>query len=228
MSDVSLREKGQIDQIVDELDQAYNSSLYDIGFLSATIGNPNVKKIDQSFSGHALDVAIRAVVAKVVLYVARCWENNGSSVLRAAKLLKGWGERIETERREEHPDWSDESLEIGQVEAKIEKLHFEAHAFIERADYKYLRVHRDEELAHHLRGKSASRRKLEETGVAIDPATYDQVVELAQLTAEFFSRILQIWRFTIKHPENWIDNSKDHTELFWEILPDLAEQEGSR
>ena len=80
-------------------------------------------------------------------------------------------------------------------------------------------------MAHLLKGKSGHRRKLKDLGVEVDPITYDQVIQLGTTTASFVTRILQIWKFTVKNEEDWINSSEKNTRMFWEVLPVLSAAE---
>lgn len=218
--------RNEIASIVSELDRTLPPALYDIGFLCGTIGNRNVsQKISGSFSGHALDIAIRAVVDKALLFVTRSWENNGNSIPRVIELLNGWGHQLEQERLQGFPEWPAEFLEIGQLEGKIQGIKRDAEHFRKKPSYLAVRLHRDEHIAHLLKGKSGLSRSLEIAGVEVDPATYDHVVDLATETAEIVDRIVQIWNFKDINFKASIKNSQKYTEVFWEAMPILSRVE---
>ena len=222
----SAFEREKINALVKELDLTLNSALYDIGFLQATIGNELVaEKIGNSFSGHALDVAIRAVIQKTLLFVTRSWDDNSDSIPIIVGKLEGWGTTLEEDRKDRKPDFPDDFLEIGQVEHNIQELKKDAEGFQNSEQFLAAKLHRDENVAHLLKGKSGHRRKLKKLEIKVDPVTYDQVIELGKQTADFVTRILQIWEFTLKDSNQWIENSKKHTRLFWKTLPILSEAE---
>lgn len=215
-----------IESAVDDIDRNLNAALYDVGFLKGTVNNPKVgEKIRHSFSGHALDIAIRAVVQKSLMFVTRSWDTNADSIPNIVKRLPGLGEEFEAERLARRPDFPKDFLELGEVEAKITELVEDTRSFQQRADLNAALIHRDERIAHMLIGKSGLRRKLEREGIETDAITYDQVILLAEDTAEMFTRIIQIVRYNIKDSTDWIESSQRYTSLFWDTLPILSEAE---
>ena len=219
-------EREIINKIVDELDRTLNSALYDIGFLDGTIGNTLVgEKISNSHSGHALDIAIRSVIVSALLFVTRVWAVEGNSIPRLGRCLDGWGERLEAERKKRRPNFPTDFLEIGEVENKIQCLIIDADKFVKKPEFLAAKLHRDEHVAHLLKGQSGFGRKLQRLGLDVDPVTYDQIIELAKETSEIISRVLQIWKFTVKDPDQWIAHSRTNTMLFWETIPKLSDAE---
>ena len=216
-------ERQTINSNVEELDKTLNSALYDIGFLRGTIGNKLVgEKIKDSYSGHAVDVGIRSVIQKSLLFVTRSWDHNSNSIPKVIEQMRGWGTELENDRKARRPDFPNDFLEIGQVEDKISKLAVDAESFLNCEEFLAAKLHRDEHVAHLLKGRSGYRRKLERLGIEVDPITYDQVVQLGTKTANFITRILQIWQFTVKNEEDWIKTFEKNTRMLWEALPVLA------
>lgn len=221
-----LKDRDVINQNVKALSKTLNAACYDIGFLDGSIDNPLVnEKIGNSFSGHTLEIAIRAVIQKTLLFVTRSWDENSDSIPKILKRIRGFGPELEKERRERRPSFPDSFIEVERVETKISQLISDADVFVNKPAFKAARLHRDEYVAHSLEGQSGFGRKLAKGGIKVDSVTYRQTIELAKETAEFVSRILQIWDFTLKDPHDWINQSRKNTELFWKIIPQLSHLE---
>ena len=209
----------ELDEIVARLDRRLNAALRAQGFLEATINNDSVaKKIEGSYSGHALSTSIDAVADTLVMFVSRSWETNGYSISRAAGLLSGLSIPLAARRKERRPDWSDDLLGLPSLQDDIDRLVGDVRQFLQRPDYQNLRVHRDEFLAHNLEGSSALRRKLQQQS-SLSPITFAELIDLSDETARCTCRLLQISKFTIKNHRDWVENWKKYAEGFWEALP---------
>lgn len=223
---ISEVEHHRIDEIVEELDRRLNAELYNIGFLEGTIDNSVVsEKISDSFSGHALDIAIRAVISNTVLFVTRTWDMNGASIPNFLKSVEGEANYIEDIRRKKYPDWEGEMLEIGQVDQEIRLLRQRHELITSSNTFKSARIHRDEILAHNLEGRSGFRRALLSTGEIGEATTYRELLSLANTTANAICSVIQIWTFSIKSHQDLINHSRSYTRMFWHSLPRLADIE---
>lgn len=215
----------KLDDLCGRLDKGLNAALYEIGFLEGTIDNSKVsEKISGSFSGNSLDIAIRAVISNVVLFITRSWEKNGSSIPQYLDLIAGMASEIERKRKEKHPDWPESFLEIGVVQSKIDDLNDKSSKILQSKAYLSLKVHRDEFLAHNLLGKSDARKKLDSK---FEPAKYSDVVDLSRSTAEIICEAIRIWTFSVKDPGDWIGHSRENTEMLWYSIPKLSDIEES-
>ena len=61
----------KLDQVAAELEKRLTASLWEVAFMDAVVGNERVTKvINDSFSGHALDTAVQAVIGSMVMFVS--------------------------------------------------------------------------------------------------------------------------------------------------------------
>ncbi|WP_146193164.1 hypothetical protein [Maritimibacter sp. 55A14] len=216
----------KISKTVDELTRQLTPALYDIGFFEATVDNPLVgKKIGNSFSGHALDIAIRAVAMKLVLFVTRSWERNGNSIITFLKFAGSSGEYIESERKSKHPDFPENFLQIGMVQRRLNALHRYQRCFTNHPSFIAARRYRTEHLAHLLDGQSDISKRLNKEDLIIEDLTYKDLLNLSNKTAVIISNVLQIWKFEIRNPQDAIRISRKYTLDFWNFLPSLSDAE---
>ncbi|MHA7867043.1 MAG: AbiU2 domain-containing protein [Salipiger thiooxidans] len=222
-------EARKIDEIVHELTRQLSAAVGDIGFLKATIDNELVElKLQHSFSGHALDVAIRAVLNNCLLFVTRSWEKNGSSIQQFVIRTKGMGKQIEAERRLRHKNFPDAYLEIGQVDEILEELELNCRNFVSQTSYLSATKYRTAKLAHLLDGKSDISRRLTKSGEDHSPINYRQLLDLAEMTARTICEIERIWLFSVRPIEDQISISEKYTRDFWSTLSVLRLVERER
>ncbi len=214
------------EEVVEQLIAQLTPVLYDIGFLDGTVDNPIVsEKIGNSFSGHAPDTAIRAVAMKVVLFITRSWEKNANSIPNFIKFAGKAGAYLESNRKQKHPDWPESFLEIGRVQNKLNALERYTNCFVAHPDYLAALRHRNENLAHLLKGKSDISKRLVKDDLKVEELTYRQVLTLGKKTAVTICKVEQIWRYSVRNPEDWIRNSRNYTKDFWKFLPILSKLE---
>lgn len=214
--------------MVDRLQKRLNSTLYDIGYLEGTVGNPDYsRKTNDSYSGVSLDIGTRAVAQKCVMFVSRCWDEGGDtcSIPKVVGHLNGWAPFIEAKRKSDHPEWPEMLIELGEIQPRIESLSKRARELKNCHDLKSLLIYRDEQVAHNLMGDSRKRKTLTGKGYAVKSVTYDDVLRLSRSTSEIICEVFQITSFSSKDPSEWIENSKRNTELLWKTLPVLSEVE---
>ncbi len=216
----------KLDTLVENLRVDTIASTYELGFLEGTIANKVVgEKIYGSFSGHAADVAIRAVVSKTALYICRTLEGNGDSISVFLDSARERSEFIFEKRKLSRPDLPDGFIEKSEIEKSLIDLEAALIAVTSQYPYKWLRVHRDERLGHSMRLRSGSRRKLLGEELPEDEVTYDQLLELGNETARLAMEAVRIWTFGLTSPRDRTRIVRDQTQKFWELLPVLKDVE---
>ncbi|ABG31658.1 hypothetical protein CEP88_19970 [Roseobacter denitrificans] len=216
----------RLDKVVGQLEKRFSSALYDIGSLKGTVDNPNVgKKLGHSYSGHFLDTSIRALSAKVALFVTKSFDKNSHSVTSFLREVDGMAPYIEHVRKSKHPDWSDEWLEVGGVAKTIRELSERVDLLQSSEQFLALKINRDEMLAHSLEGESGQRRKLNKIDIDPSPITYRQLLDMSVETAEIISEAIRIWTFSVIDPKDWIENAEEYAVMFWHSIPSLTEVE---
>ncbi|MEP1328916.1 hypothetical protein [Pseudophaeobacter sp.] len=214
----------KVNEIVSQLKKQLAPALYDIGFFDATIDNPVAReKIQNSFSGHAADIAIRAVATKLVMFTTRSWDNNGNSIKNFLKHTRNEGDeiaRISSTGRTPSIPRNDQ-----RIQALLDQLVRTQDELTESLKYKSLLLLRNEHIAHPLEGKSDISKKLKKDNIQVDQATYSDILRLSKQTAEAICSVIYIWDRTSKDPESAIGIAKRHTEEFWRQLPVLSKTE---
>ncbi|SEV97983.1 hypothetical protein SAMN05444851_0661 [Aliiroseovarius sediminilitoris] len=219
----------KLDQIAAELEKRLTASLFEVAFMEATVGNKRVTKvIDGSFSGHALDTAVQAVISNVVMFVGRNLDNHGNSLPTFVRSIQGMEQHIENARRQAHPDWPEEFLEIGKVGCSIESLAENVENALKSPEFDAVKIHRDEILAHHLENISGHRRKLERSGYEVRKVNYRQVINLANQCARLTEEAIRIWTFHVVNCEDQLSVAKRYCSDFWDLVPPLSELEKNR
>ncbi|GHF00567.1 hypothetical protein GCM10016455_21970 [Aliiroseovarius zhejiangensis] len=219
----------KLDQIAAELEKRLTASLWEVAFMDAVVGNERVTTvINGSFSGHALDTAVQAVISNVVMFVCRNLDNHGSSLPMFIRSIQGMEQHIENARRQAHPDWPEDFLEIGKVGSSIESLAENVERALKSPEFDAVKIHRDEILAHHLENVSGHRRKLERSGYEVEKVNYRQVINLANQCARLTEEAVRIWTFHVVNCEDQLSVAKRYCYDFWDLIPALSELEKNR
>ena len=218
-----------LDEIIDELKLQIGPASMDLGALKSTTDTELVnEKIADSFSGHFVDAAIRAITVKLILFISRSCELNGNTIAKALKILESEASNIEKKRKEDHPDWPEQLLEIGEVAEKIDFAKKELENIEESGVYKRARLARDERYAHLLRGKSDLRSKHADSFEKFDDITFKEVEELALRVLLLLKEIVRIWTFTVEDVEGRVKIAENYSRDFWNALPVLKEVERTK
>lgn len=226
---MSRNKEIDLDALVKDLKDSQSASFAFIGFFKATVDNADVSRvIEGSFSGHALDTAIRGVIVSLVFFVTRSLDHNSNSVMRFNRLIEGELELIAERRRNMCPSLDESSLAIGEIENDIAALREQADALIADQRYKALRLHRDEVLAHSLSGSSGFRRKLTASETAASAINYRELCDIAIEVCDLISRVVLIWDFDSRNSADFISIDHQYAADFWSLLPTLWELEAQQ
>ncbi len=223
---MALPSSVEIQNQVDVLRNEKNRLIPDLGWLVGTINNSDQSKIDNSYSGHAVDHFSMASAQLLVLGLMRIWDKDGDRVLTTLQKIQNISNEIELKRHEVHPEWPSQALEVGFLESAIASSMSRASELINSKELRELRVFRTENLAHFLDGQSRDRERLNLSESDVSP-TFNQVVSAAHETVEIIDRIISHWEFHIENSNSSIDLQAKYARMFWNALPKLSDAEDS-
>ena len=214
-----------IDRALDQLDDEKSFGIALISFAKTIVDRPeNWNKIKDSFAGHAADLQIRVVLRELRLWCSRIWESNGDSLPIVARRIVNKAEAIYAARKAAHPDWPEDFLGEPSLNASIRDFCREVAETANSEIVKKLRVTRDENFAHLLRGLSGARRLV---GDRFDPDSYswNEVLQLAKRTVQLISQVNLIWRFHSHDDDGTFRVYTKYCEKYWDLLPNFSDAE---
>lgn len=220
-----MQDAAKVERIIKGLKQNQESGFHCIGFLLATVNNDNVGRVvSHSFSGQALDTAIRCTIEAVVMFVARALDANGHSLPQLVKAFEGSLSLIRDRRRQKKPDWDDRLLRVDSIESDAMALKESTLALQSDPRYKAIKLHRDEFLAHSLPNASGFRRNFVTDGENV-VVTYSELLDISQEVSRQISKAILLWDFEYFDADGFIEIQKEYAEKLWEILPSLSSLE---
>ncbi|WP_419739127.1 hypothetical protein [Ruegeria sp.] len=211
----------QLKELESDADQA---SWY-IGFLKATVDNPDVcDRLNGSICGHAGVVARAGAKNSVILYCNRAWDE-GHNVISLPKVMNILpGLEVLEARKRDRLDPALDAQDKQRLSSSLECLKAKYAAIKACPEKKAFRVLRSEWLAHRIIG-SRDRVNAEKADLNVDGATYDDLLQFAEGTASLVGQLRYLWDQTV---DPYPDKIKYATRIageFWRLIPVLKDVE---
>ncbi|MDJ0858214.1 MAG: hypothetical protein QNJ03_03975 [Dinoroseobacter sp.] len=217
----------ETDGLVENLRNQKNRILPYLGFLAGSVDNPNQKKIDQSFSGNALNPLINGSAQLVVMGICRIFDEKNPLLVKALEATQEVSDELEQQRKSAHNDWGDSWLQLGQLATEINRTKERAENFYQSDLYARIRVFRTEDLAHADAYPSRDREKFN-LGHEKIKISLEEVISAATDTIEIVDSLISHWRFHIEDSHQSLDIRIRYTKCFWDALPNFSKEENSK
>ena len=179
------------DDYVAYLSGEADAATWDLGYLKAIIDSPTIgEKLQQSFSGYAMETANRAVKHSLALFCARAWENAHDAI----SLPNAHKKRLPPQNLRAHWKCSCFDCSTHSRGKRVKDRYFPyLYAYVstlENPAHGSKRVFRRERLAHNI-ANSKDRQKLENVG-SVNGATLNDLVKLAEQTILLIGKLADL------------------------------------
>lgn len=215
----------RLNPALEQLDDEKSLGIALLALSRTVIDRPELyKKIEDSYSGHALDLMIKVSLREIRMWCCRVWEKNGNSLPIVASLLSQKQLEISEWRKGAHPDWPETFLGLDKLPQNISEFCNQVTSISDGDLIKKLRITRDEHFAHLLAGKAGSRKFLDTQAIE-QGYSWSEVQELVSISLGPISQAILIWRFHSHDVERSISVYQRYCENFGEVLPNLSDAE---
>ncbi|MCE8516123.1 hypothetical protein KBY31_05300 [Ruegeria pomeroyi] len=196
------------------------------GFIKYLTTHPELNdKYTDSFTGHLVKLQIDSVISSSIMLVCSLWDRNGHSLPEFAKAVSDKADSIKRQRKKWRSEWTDEMLGLLEVDKRLAEFIDKVTTLANSQEISAIRVHRDEEIAHPLKGRSGQRRKYEKAHGIYEPAKYDDLINLLEKSSELVSDAISIWHFEVISHADISDWFQRYSETYWTKLPTFSEIE---
>lgn len=219
--------EAELDALIAELRNEADEAAWHVGYMKVAIDeNPLISdRLNDSYSGYAGAIANSAVKAALILYCARAWDKAEDAVCLRRTIaelpdLDGLVKRRGIQLAALGVDFEDASTFTSRHAALLK-------AFGEAEDsvsHGHIRLLRTEYFAHRVI-ESKERKKLASSGVAIEPATYDALLQLAEATILLVGEIGYLWDRLSNPYADRIARAEACCREFWHNVPVLRDVE---
>jgi len=184
----------------------------------------NYAKIANSFAGHAVHLQNSITLRELRFWCVRVLEPKGHSLLNVSRRISEYSTDLVEKRRIENPDWSNEMLGLEKLPVRISEFVKNVETLSNEQALKPMKILRDEELAHLLRGVSAERR--EQTANSDQRSySFNDVFRLADLAVNLISEAILIYRFEAHDDAGTRKIVRSYYESYWNLLPKFSDVE---
>ncbi len=219
--------EAELDVLIAELRNEADEAAWHVGYMRVVIDENALisDRLNGSYSGYAGAIANSAVKAALILYCARAWDKAVDAVsLRRAIVglpdFEGLVKRRGIQLAALGVD-SDDASGFASRHAALLKAFGEAAASV---SHDHIRLLRTEYFAHRVI-ESKERKKLSSSGVAIEPATYDALLQLAEATILLVGEIGYLWDRLSNPYADRIARAEVCCREFWHNVPILRDVE---
>lgn len=208
---------------IDRLQNIKSSLSPDLAFLIATINNPEMRKIENSYSGHTMRAIIKAVSHSATMGISRFWD--ADNPIKLARSIKAQCSEIIDCRKRKLPFWPDENLQVNHLKECVSETEEMCDKLIRSNEFNLVRVFRTEQIAHYIPGRdSKDRKKFGLLGDEGDPQ-FDDVISLAHESLKIFDRLKSHWDFHVENSLEKLSIEKKYAHMFWKALPEFSKIE---
>ena len=183
----------------------------------------NYEKIANSFAGHAVHLQNKITLRELRLWCVRVLEPNGHSLFNVSRCISNHSKDLVEKWRNEHPDWSKEELELDKLSGRISKFVKDVESLSKDHALTPMKIFRDEELAHLLRGVSDRREKTANSEKL--RYSYNDVFRVADLAINLISEAIWIYRFQAHDDDRTRKIVRSYYESYWKLLPKFSDVE---
>lgn len=219
--------EAELDALIAELRNEADEAAWHVGYMKVAIDeSPLISdRLNGSYSGYAGAIANSAVKAALILYCARAWDNANDAIsLRRAipplRDLDGLVRRRGIQLADLGVEFEDASTFTSRHAALLKALD-ETDTSVTHGQIRLLRT---EYFAHRII-ESKERQKLTSSGVAIEPVTYDGLLQLAEATILLVGEIGYLWDRLSNPYEDHIARAEGCCREFWHNVPVLRDVE---
>ena len=184
----------------------------------------NYAKIANSFAGHAVHLQNNIILRELRFWCVRVLEPNGNSLFNVSRLISEYSADLVLKRRLENPDWSEESLRLANLPSQTRKFLNNVEQLSDDPALKPMKILRDEELAHLLRGVS-SKRRLQPVDSDKLSYSYNDVFRIANQAVNLIREAILIYRFQDHDDAGTRAIVRSYYESYWNLLPKFSDVE---
>lgn len=219
-----------LDNALDQLDDERTLGIALLAFARTVIDRPeNNRKIDGSYSGHAMALLTHLALRELRMWCSRVWEipmkgNPVHSLPMVAKSLQGRHLEIFNARLRAHPDWPRHFLGEDTLEPSLAAFVISVEDMKNSNLLNQLRLVRHEHFAHLVKGRSRFRSKLD-TSMIESSYTWNDVLNLTERSIALIADATLIWKFHSHDSHATLDKLSKYYENFWRYMPNLSEME---
>ena len=210
---------------IEQLESEKNLGISLVEYSRTIVDRPeNYAKIANSFAGHAVHLQNSIILRELRLWCVRVLEPKGHSLLNVSRYISKYSTDLLEKRRTENPDWSKEKLGLEKFPIRIFEFVKNVENLSDDQALKPMKILRDEELAHLLRGVSAKTRG--QTANSDQPSySYNDVFRVADLDVNLISEAIWIYRFQVHDDAGTRKNVRSYYESYWNLLPKFSDVE---
>ena len=210
---------------VEQLESEKTLGISLVEYAKTIVDRPeNYAKIANSFAGHAVHLQNNIILRELRLWCVRVLEPKGNSLLNVSRRISEYSNDLAEKLRRENPDWSEESLGLANLPSKTRKLLDNVQKLSDDPALKPMKILRDEELAHLLRGVSAERRLHLVNSDKLN-YSYNDVFRIANQAVNLIREAIFIYRFQDHDDAGTRAIVRSYYESYWNLLPKFSDVE---